>query len=122
MSRAPTEMESPITRTGTILNGDAAASERQGTSQGNEPGDDGEAARRYARLLVSEIKLYHEAAVAAGRRESNGSFGWDGAFGTHFWVDPQEDLTAVFMTQFLPSGTFNFRGQLKSIVYGALAD
>jgi hypothetical protein len=27
------------------------------------------AARRYARLLVSEIKLYHEPAVAAGRRD-----------------------------------------------------
>ena len=25
--------------------------------------------------------------VSANRRESNGSFGWDGAFGTHFWVD-----------------------------------
>lgn len=32
-------------------------------------GADGEAARRYARLLVSEIKLYHEAEVVAGRRE-----------------------------------------------------
>jgi hypothetical protein len=32
-------------------------------------GDDESAARRYAKLLVSEIKLYHEADVAAGRRE-----------------------------------------------------
>jgi hypothetical protein len=31
--------------------------------------DEEEAARRYARLLVSEIKLYHEAEVVAGRRE-----------------------------------------------------
>ena len=31
--------------------------------------DDDEAARRYARLLVSEIKLYNEPAVAAGRRD-----------------------------------------------------
>jgi hypothetical protein len=31
--------------------------------------DDDAAARRYARLLVSEIKLYHEPAVVAGRRE-----------------------------------------------------
>jgi hypothetical protein len=34
-----------------------------------DPGDNDAAARRYARLLVSEIKLYHEPAVAAGRRE-----------------------------------------------------
>jgi len=26
------------------------------------------------------------------------------------------------MTQLMPSGTFNFRGQLKSIVYGAIID
>jgi hypothetical protein len=31
--------------------------------------DDNAAARRYARLLVSEIKLYHEAEVLAGRRD-----------------------------------------------------
>ena len=31
--------------------------------------DEDDAARRYARLLVSEIKLYHEAEVVAGRRE-----------------------------------------------------
>jgi hypothetical protein len=33
--------------------------------------DDDDAARRYARLLVSEIKLYHESAVNAGRRDRN---------------------------------------------------
>jgi chemotaxis protein histidine kinase CheA len=33
--------------------------------------DDDDAARRYARLLVSEIKLYHEAAVTQGRRDRN---------------------------------------------------
>jgi CubicO group peptidase (beta-lactamase class C family) len=53
---------------------------------------------------------------------SAGEFMWGGAASTIFWVDPREDLTVVFMTQFLPSGAFNFRGQLKSIVYGALAD
>ena len=26
-----------------------------------------------------------------------GSFGWSGAYGTHFWVDPQNGITAVFM-------------------------
>ena len=26
-----------------------------------------------------------------------GSFGWSGAYGTHFWVDPQNELTAVYM-------------------------
>lgn len=31
-------------------------------------GDDDQAARRYARLLVSEMKLYHEGAIAEGQR------------------------------------------------------
>ena len=38
-------------------------------------------------------------AVQAGTFRSNGSFGWDGAFGTHFWVDPKEQLVAVLMIQ-----------------------
>jgi CubicO group peptidase (beta-lactamase class C family) len=38
-------------------------------------------------------------AVRANRRTSTGSFGWDGAFGTHFWVDPKEQLIGVLMVQ-----------------------
>jgi CubicO group peptidase (beta-lactamase class C family) len=53
---------------------------------------------------------------------SPGEYMWGGAASTIFWVDPVEDLTAVFMTQLLPSGTFNFRGQLKALVYPAIAD
>ena len=53
---------------------------------------------------------------------SAGEFMWGGAASTIFWVDPAEDMTVVFMTQMLPSGTFNFRGQLKSIVYPAIVD
>jgi CubicO group peptidase (beta-lactamase class C family) len=51
-----------------------------------------------------------------------GDYYWGGAASTIFWVDPREDLVAIFMTQLMPSATFNFRGQLKSIIYSALAD
>jgi CubicO group peptidase (beta-lactamase class C family) len=37
--------------------------------------------------------------IAAGYRVSAGSFGWDGAFGTHFWVDPKEKVVGVLMVQ-----------------------
>ena len=37
--------------------------------------------------------------IAAGYRVSSGSFGWDGAYGTHFWVDPKEKLVGVLMIQ-----------------------
>ncbi len=40
-----------------------------------------------------------EDAVLAGDPQSSGSFGWSGAFGTTFWVDPKEDLTAILMVQ-----------------------
>jgi len=36
---------------------------------------------------------------------SPGEFAWGGAASTAFWVDPVEDLTAMFFTQLLPSST-----------------
>ena len=51
-----------------------------------------------------------------------GDFYWGGAASTIFWVDQKEDLSVVFMTQLMPSGAFNFRGQLKSIVYSSIVD
>jgi CubicO group peptidase (beta-lactamase class C family) len=56
----------------------------------------------------------------AGVVGSKGAFMWGGAASTTFWVDPSEELGVVFMTQLMPSGTFNFPGQLRSLVYGAL--
>jgi CubicO group peptidase (beta-lactamase class C family) len=38
-------------------------------------------------------------AIAANTRISNGSYGWDGAFGTHFWVDPKEKMVGILMIQ-----------------------
>jgi len=37
--------------------------------------------------------------VVANTREGKGSFGWGGAFGTYFWVDPENDLVALLMVQ-----------------------
>jgi len=51
-----------------------------------------------------------------------GDYYWGGAASTIFWVDPKEDLVAIFMTQLMPSATFNFRGQLKNIIYSAIVD
>jgi CubicO group peptidase (beta-lactamase class C family) len=30
---------------------------------------------------------------------SQGSFGWSGAYGTHFWIDPKEKVIGILMTQ-----------------------
>ncbi len=60
--------------------------------------------------------------VRTGVVGSSGEFAWGGAASTVFWIDPAEDLIVIFLTQFMPSRTFNFRGQLKSIIYGAITD
>ena len=59
-------------------------------------------------------------AVASGT-VGEGDFYWGGLASTLFWVDPIEDIYAIFMTQLIPSSTFNFRGQIKNLVYGALS-
>jgi CubicO group peptidase (beta-lactamase class C family) len=66
-------------------------------------------------------------AVGLGQAEtqaigSKGDYYWGGAASTIFWIDPAEELVVVFMTQLMPSGSFNFRGQLKSIIYPAIVD
>jgi CubicO group peptidase (beta-lactamase class C family) len=63
--------------------------------------------------------------VDMARRQGHGSVGehyWGGAASTAFWVDPSEDLFVVFLTQLMPSTTYNFRGQLRSMVYAAIED
>lgn len=47
---------------------------------------------------------------------------WGGAASTLFWVDPVEQLSVVFMTQLMPSRAFNFRGQLRTLIYAAITD
>jgi len=37
--------------------------------------------------------------IQRGVALSTGTFGWSGAYGTHFWADPKEKVVAVLMTQ-----------------------
>ena len=53
---------------------------------------------------------------------SKGEFYWGGAASTAFWVDPLEEVTAVFMTQLLPSSTYPIRRELRTLVYAALEE
>ena len=52
---------------------------------------------------------------------SQGEFYWGGMFSTAFLVDPQEDLTMVFMTQLSPSSTYPIRRELRTMIYAALS-
>jgi CubicO group peptidase (beta-lactamase class C family) len=57
---------------------------------------------------------------AAAGTYGAGDFFWGGKASTLFWVDPHSQIVAIFMTQLMPSSTYNFRGPLKSLVYSAL--
>ncbi len=53
---------------------------------------------------------------------SPGEFAWGGAASTAFWVDPVERITALFLTQLLPSAAHPIRPELRQLVYQALVD
>lgn len=56
----------------------------------------------------------------SGQPGSVGEFGWDGAFSTYFWVDPQEALFGVLMTQHSPNAYYPIHPQFKQLTYQAL--
>ena len=51
---------------------------------------------------------------------SRGVYSWGGLASTFFWVDPQEEMVVILMTQLMPSGTYPLRPQLQQLVYSAL--
>ena len=53
---------------------------------------------------------------------SDGDYFWGGAASTFFWIDPQEDLIGIFMTQLIPSSTYPVRREVRTMVYAALDD
>ena len=59
--------------------------------------------------------------VAAGSLASGDRY-WGGAASTYFWYDPDDELTVVFMTQLMPSSSYDIRRQLKNLVYAAIED
>ena len=50
---------------------------------------------------------------------SAGSYYWSGIYGTYFWVDPKEDLTAVFMMN-AQSEAREYRSIIRNYVYQAI--
>ena len=53
---------------------------------------------------------------------SAGEYNWGGAATTSFWIDPAEELIAIFMTQVLPSSAYPIRRELRSMVYAAITE
>jgi CubicO group peptidase (beta-lactamase class C family) len=57
----------------------------------------------------------------ATKEENNGIVGeyfWDGAASTMFWVDPENELTAVLFTQLVPFDKVKLHKRFRDAVYG----
>lgn len=58
--------------------------------------------------------------LPSGNLASIGEFGWDGAAGTWFSIDPAEDMTIVYLVQRLPANHGRFIPRLQATLYAAL--
>jgi len=59
---------------------------------------------------------------ARGLPGSVGEFGWGGAYHSVYWVDPDEQLVVVYLTQLIPANGIDDHGKLRALVYQALDD
>ena len=55
-----------------------------------------------------------------GMPASLGSYAWGGAFGTVFWVDPEEEILGIMMTQIRPYTHLNIRQDIQTLTYQAI--
>lgn len=53
---------------------------------------------------------------------SLGDFGWGGMASTNFWVDPVENMVAIFLTQLVPSSSYPNRKEVRAMVYSSLTN
>ncbi len=51
---------------------------------------------------------------------SVGTYSWGGLFNTYYWVDPQEELVGVIMTQIFPYDHLTLRNDFKEAVYKSI--
>jgi len=57
-----------------------------------------------------------------GGPRSEGAFGWGGFFNTAYWVDPEEQLVAIIMTQLYPNNRSQLTDKFEVAVYSAILD
>jgi CubicO group peptidase (beta-lactamase class C family) len=53
---------------------------------------------------------------------SVGSYGWGGAYGTYFWIDPKEEMIGIFMMQIRPYNHLNIRLDSQGLATQAITD
>jgi len=70
------------------------------------------------------VGVVRDTAAKSGEVGADGAYGWGGAAGTNFWIDPEEELVVVFMSQFLPHDFdyVTFPSRFLNIVYSSIDD
>ncbi len=58
----------------------------------------------------------------AKRLGSEGSYAWGGAASTNFWIDPEEEMIGLILTQFMPSSYYPTTNEFIVLVYQAIID
>jgi CubicO group peptidase (beta-lactamase class C family) len=53
---------------------------------------------------------------------SPGEFAWGGAASTYFFIDPEEDMLVIFMTQLMPSSAYPIRREMRVLAYQSIID
>ncbi len=53
---------------------------------------------------------------------SVGEFGWRGAYHSTYWVDPENDLVVVYLTQLRPTGGIDDQAKLRTLIYQSIID
>jgi CubicO group peptidase (beta-lactamase class C family) len=53
---------------------------------------------------------------------SVGTYGWGGAFGTIFFIDPKEELFGILMIQLRPYNHVNVRQDFRTVVFQSIVD
>lgn len=53
---------------------------------------------------------------------SVGEYGWGGAYGSTYWVDPEEDLVVVYFKQLIPTNGLDDQSKLRALIYQALVN
>jgi CubicO group peptidase (beta-lactamase class C family) len=51
---------------------------------------------------------------------SIGSYGWGGAYGTYFWIDPKEEMIGIVMMQIRPYTQINIRQDFQNLATQAI--
>ena len=58
----------------------------------------------------------------SGGPRSEGAFGWLGFFNTVYWVDPEEQLVSIIMTQLYPNNQSELTRKFEVAVYSAIVN